>query len=104
MVSEDQGGQEVEFTAPLWEWGARDGWYFVTLDEDATAVVDERPRPPRGFGSVPVRATVGRTTWRTSVFPESASGRYVLPVKKAVRRAEGLEEDEPVTVHLEVLG
>jgi hypothetical protein len=87
----------------LWEWGARDSWYFVTLDEEASATVDERPRPPRGFGSVPVRVTVGTTTWRTSVFPESASGRYVLPVKKAVRRAEHLEEDEPVTVRLEVL-
>lgn len=100
-------GEEVEFTAPLWEWGARDSWYFVTLDEDSSEVVRERPRPPRGFGSIRVRATVGRTTWTTSIFPTSGTGSddgaYVLPVKKAVRVAEGIEEDDPVAVQLELL-
>ena len=47
--------------------------------------------PPRGFGSVRVEVTLGETTWRTSVFPEAASGCFVLPVKKAVRRAEGVD-------------
>ena len=100
-------GEQVGFTAPLWEWGARDSWYFVTLDEDSAQVVRERPRPPRGFGSIRVRATVGRTTWTTSIFPSSGAGSdeasYVLPVKRAVRVAEGLEEDEPVPVRLELL-
>ena len=96
-------GEQVEFMAPLWEWGARDSWFFVTLDEAACDVVAERPRPPRGFGSVRVRATVGSTTWTTSVFPSDAGEGYVLPVKKAVRLAEALEEDDPVRVRLELL-
>jgi Domain of unknown function (DUF1905) len=96
-------GESVEFTAPLWEWGARDSWYFVTLDEQASEVVEDAPGPPRGFGSRRVRVVVGATTWSTSVFPDSGSGRYVLPVKKAVRLAEQLEEGDPVTVLLEVL-
>ena len=58
---------------------------------------------PRGFGSVRVRATVGATSWTTSVFPDAARGAYVLPVKKAVRRAEGLDEGDPADVVLEVL-
>jgi hypothetical protein len=95
-------GEQVEFTAPLWEWGARDSWYFVTLDEEASEVVGERPPPGRGFGSVRVQVTVGATTWRTSVFPGD-DGRYVLPVKKAVRVAESIDEEDPVTVVLEVL-
>ena len=49
-----------------------------------------------------VRVTVGRTTWTTSVFPGD-DGRFVLPVKKAVRVAESIEEEDPVTVLLEVL-
>ena len=95
-------GEQVEFTAPLWEWGAIDSWYFVTLDEEDSEVVGERPPPGRGFGSVRVRVTVGRTTWTTSVFPGD-DGHYVLPVKKAVRVAESIEEEDPVTVLLEVL-
>ena len=50
-----------------------------------------------------VRATVGATTWTTSVFPDASRGAYVLPVKKAVRHAEGLGEGDPADVVLEVL-
>jgi Domain of unknown function (DUF1905) len=95
-------GEQVEFTAPLWEWGGRASRYFVTLDREASEVVGEAPRPPRGFGSVRVRATVGTTTWSTSVFPDSDSGGYVLPVKKAVRVAVAIDVDDPVAVLLEV--
>lgn len=97
-------GEDGRFTAELWRWdAAQDAWFFVTLPPDLSAVVRERPRPRRGFGSVRVEATVGGTTWRTSVFPDSTSGCYVLPVRKAVRRAEDLEEGEPVDVALTVL-
>ena len=56
----------------------------------------------RGFGSLRVRATVGTTTWDTSVFP-AASGSYLLPVKKQVRRQEGLEDGDVVDVRLQLL-
>jgi hypothetical protein len=95
--------EACRFSAALWRWQAQSGWFFVTLSEDASALVGERPRPPRGFGSVRVRATVGETSWTTSVFPDSESGRYVLPVKKAVRSAEDVDEGDTVDVILEVL-
>src|SRR4051812_11017779 len=93
----------TRFSAVLWEWEAQGGWFFVTLPPESSDLVRERPRPARGFGSVRVRATVGTTTWATSVFPDSKRGAYVLPVKRAVRAAEGLEEGEPADVTLEVL-
>jgi hypothetical protein len=34
---------------------------------------------------------VGTTSWTTSIFPGSGGGPYVLPVKRAVRRAEDLD-------------
>jgi len=99
------------FTAPLWQWQARDGWYFVTLPADvADDVADEvadgiadHARASSGFGAVRVRVTAGRSTWETSVFPDTTLGSYVLPVKKAVRNAESLTEGSDVDVHLEVL-
>ncbi|MFC7597313.1 DUF1905 domain-containing protein [Terrabacter sp. GCM10028922] len=93
----------LRFTADLWRWEAQSGWFFVTVDPDVSARIREVPRPPRGFGSVRVRATVGATTWTTSVFPDSTRGAYVLPVKKAVRRAERLDEGDPAEFALEVL-
>ena len=91
------------FTAPLWEWSAQDGWYFVTVPEGPSADIREVPRMPRGFGSVRVRATVGATTWSTSVFPDSKLGCYVLPVKMAVRAAEHIADGDDVEVAIEVL-
>jgi hypothetical protein len=95
--------QSCSFTAELWRWHSEGGWFFVTLTPDAAAAVRERPRPARGFGSVRVRATIGETSFQTSVFPDSQSGSYLLPVKKQVRRAEGCGEGDPVDVRLEIL-
>ena len=52
----------------------------------------------RGFGSAKVRVTIGDTSWSTSVFPHKQSGGWLLPVKAAVRKAEGLTEGDAVTV------
>lgn len=95
--------ERFRFSAVLWRAEAQDAWFFVTLPPEVADGVRRRPRPPRSFGSVRVEVTVGTSTWRTSVFPDTARGSYLLPVKKAVRAAEDLEEDEPVEVGLEVL-
>lgn len=98
---------ECRFTADLWRWDANDAWFFVTLSEEATDTVREHPVPPRGFGSVKVEVTLssdaGETTWRTSVFPDKSSGRFLLPVKAAVRRAHDLDEGDTLDLALEVL-
>ena len=93
----------LAFDSELWQWEAQDGWFFVTLPEDVSDDVRLTSGPPRGFGSVRVEASIGRTTWRTSVFPDKRSGCFVLPVKRAVRRAEDIEEGDVVRVELELL-
>lgn len=98
---------EVVFDAELWIWDARrDGsWTFVSLPVDASDEIRELTAGPRrGFGSVRVRVTVGGSTWRTSIFPDSGKGAYVLPVKRAVRVAEGLEAGDVTRVSVELLG
>lgn len=95
----------VDFDAELWEWDARraDSWTFVSLPVGASEEIRDVTGPRRGFGSVRVRVTVGATTWTTSVFPDKGRGVYVLPVKSAVRRAEGLGAGDVAAVSLEVL-
>ncbi|MFZ6005822.1 MAG: DUF1905 domain-containing protein [Actinomycetota bacterium] len=96
-----------QFTSPLWIWEAsgEGSWHFVTLPEDAAdeikAITDGAGR--RGFGSVRVEVTLAPTTWRTSIFPSKESGSYVLPVKKAVRNAAGVDEGDDVDVELVLL-
>ena len=95
---------EWEFTAPLWKWEGNAAWHFVTLPFDVTDEIDELTEGRRrGFGSVRVQVTVGARTWATSIFPDTKAGSFVLPVKKAVRTAEGLADGAPVAVELELL-
>jgi hypothetical protein len=100
-------GVEFVFDAELWRWEARSdaGWTFVSVPADASEEIRDlaASTAPRGFGAVRVEVQVGLTTWRTSVFPDAGRGVYVLPVKGAVRRAQGWELGGTATVHLRVL-
>ncbi len=93
------------FTTELWEMeSVMTAWVFVSLPAEASGVIRAVPRPPKpGFGSIRVTATLGGSTWPTSIFPDSKSGCYVLPVKKAVRTAEGVEIGDQVDVTVETL-
>jgi hypothetical protein len=96
----------VTFEAELWSWDARrgDSWTFVTLPPAvAEEIRDLSDKPRRGFGSVRVRVTVGRSTWSTSVFPASRDESYVLPIKRPVRTAEGLEVGDTAIVTVELV-
>jgi hypothetical protein len=100
---EPSAGHEWRFTVPLWRW--RDGsWHFVTVPQDVSDEVDQVVGDATGgFGSVRVEVTVGTTVWRTSLFPSTEQAAYVLPVKKAVRRAEGLVEGGAAHVTIRLL-
>ena len=95
----------IEFDSDVFRWDARveTSWYFTAVPQELSDDIRELPRPPRGFGSVRVRARVGGSEWTTSIFPGSGGSAYVLPLKKAVRDAESLVDGGPVTVRLEVL-
>lgn len=97
-------GIRYEFSAELWRWAARtENWVFVRLPDDVSADIADVPRPRAGFGAVKVEATIGGSRWRTSIFPESADGPYVLPVRKAVRDAEGIDVGDATRVGVETL-
>ncbi len=88
------------FTAALFRWDSEGAsWRFIRVPGDLAddiRIVAET----RGFGSIKVAATVGGTSWSTSLFPEKATDSYVLPVKQQVRNAEGLDDGDLVTVEL----
>ena len=53
-------------------------------------------------GAVRVQATIGETTWQTSIFPHSQSKAYILPVKADVRKKEKILVDNVVEVQLKI--
>ncbi len=91
----------MEFEAELWEHEGKGAWCFLTVPEEPSEDIRLSGAMPAGFGSFRVEVTVGETVWRTSVFP--ASECFVLPMKKAVRKAEAIEVGDVVAVSLDVL-
>jgi hypothetical protein len=92
------------FSACVWEWTGEASWFFVSVPEDDADDIEERfGRSAAGFGSIRVEVTIGSTTWRTSLFPSKEERTYLLPVKKSVRVAEGLEPGSVAAVDLEVV-
>lgn len=94
-----------QFRAKLWRWqGGKASWCFFTLPKRVATeirLVDAGPRRA-GFGALRVEATIGATSWHTSIFPSASHDSFLLPVKAAVRKAEKLGEDRSATIQLVV--
>jgi Domain of unknown function (DUF1905) len=91
-----------KFSGELWQYDGEAPWYFVTLPVEVSDNLRAEHGPAAtAFGSVKVSVTVGATRWATSLFPDKSRGSYLLPVKKSVRTAEGLEIGSMVEVQIE---
>jgi Domain of unknown function (DUF1905) len=92
------------FDAEVWEHIGSSAWFFVSLPEDVTDDIDERfEHLAAGFGSIRVEVTIGASTWKTSLFPDTKRGTFVLPVKKQVRTKEGLVEGSIAQISIQVV-
>ena len=92
---------ELEFSDAVFEWRGPAPYHFVWVPEDdAQEIQDVAAAITYGWGMIPVAVTIGGTTWTTSLWPKD--GRYVVPVKAHVRKAERLDEGETVAVRLAV--
>ena len=89
------------FTAEIVYWRGPAPFHFVPVPPaQATELHFVAPVVTYGWGAIPVRVRIGRTEFTTSLFPKD--GGYLVPVKDAVRRAEGLAVGDEVRVELAV--
>ncbi len=94
---------EYKIETVVWLYPSMAGWHFVTIPEDVSEDINHQFEDmKRGWGSIPVKARIGKTTWETSIFPDKKSKGYLLPIKKAVRKSEKISADEKVTLVLEI--
>ena len=91
----------IDFSGKIWFWKGPAPWYFVTVPEeqcrDLKAISGS---VTYGWGMIPVHARIGKTEWKTSLWPKDDS--YIVPIKASVRKAEKLEEGDTVTLRLGV--
>ncbi|MEL4503446.1 DUF1905 domain-containing protein [Luteococcus sp. H138] len=90
---------EFEFDAEVFEWRGPAPFHFVRVPDDvADDIKLVVAQVTYGWGMVPVTGRIGDTGFTTSLWPRE--GGYVVPLKDAVRRAEGIELDDRITVWL----
>jgi len=90
----------IEFTGDVFEWRGPAPFFYVAVpDAESAEVRAVASAVTYGWGMVPVTARIGATEWRTSLFPKE--GRYLVPLKDAVRKAEGIGAGDAVAVRLE---
>jgi hypothetical protein len=91
----------IEFSGKIFFWQGPAPFFFVTVPEaqsrDLKAISS---LVTYGWGVIPVQVRIGKTQWKTSLFPKD--GLYLVPIKASVRKAEELEEGDEVTITLEV--
>jgi hypothetical protein len=93
----------LEFSGEVWSWRGPSPFHFVTVPPEESAELQAMAAEVTyGWGMVPVEARIGSTAWTTSLFPKN--GGYVVPLKDLVRRAEGIDVGDRVTVRLAVEG
>jgi Domain of unknown function (DUF1905) len=91
----------LEFRGEIWFWRGPAPWHFITVPDDESRKLEATSRlVTYGWGMIPVCAQIGTTGWTTSLYPKD--GRYIVPVKAHVRKAERLEVGDTVTVRLTV--
>jgi hypothetical protein len=90
---------DFQFEGEIWFWRGPAPWYFVTVPDDHSRDIKAiSSSVTYGWGVIPVSVQIGKTTFKTSLFPKE--DRYLVPVKATVRKAEGIDEGDTVTVRL----
>jgi hypothetical protein len=89
----------------VWLWpGETAVWHFVYVDKKSSEDIRKKHnKSKRGFGSLQVIATIGKTKWKTSIFPQKKEGTYILPLKLEVRRKEDISEGDVLTYIIEII-
>ena len=79
------------------------GWHFAPIPKKQTSDINKRfASIKRGWGSLPVIVTLGKTSWETSIFPDKKSGTYLLPLKASVRKKEEIMSGDRINFSLDV--
>lgn len=89
---------EWEFEAELISWRGPAPYVFAPLPVDLSTEVKEAARGLMYWGQIPVIARIGGSEFDTAMWPKD--GRFLLPVKAAVQRAERIDVGDGVTARV----
>ena len=80
------------------------GWHFLIVPKKESGTIKEKyGRLAKGWGSLPVSVTIGKTIWKSSIFPDRRASSYLLPLKAKVRKAEDIWAGDTVSYAVKLL-
>lgn len=94
---------KIQEKTKIWKYnGETASWHFLTVSKTNSSIIREftKNNKRNGFGSIKVKAKIGKTEWKTSIFRDRG-GVYLLPLKKDVRSREELFDGDTVLVYLQ---
>lgn len=92
---------DATFTGKVVYWRGPSPFHFVPVPPaEAELIRVIAPMVTYGWGAIPARARIGGTVFTTSLFPRD--GGYLVPLKDAVRRAEGIAVGDTLTMELSI--
>lgn len=92
------------FESKLWRSEGPSGWHFVTLSVEMSEEIRSLYKDiSPGFGSIPVKVTLNKSKWETSVFYDTMAHAFLLPIKGVIRKKEKVKEDELLNVSIEIV-
>ncbi len=90
-----------EFSGTIFHWRGPAPYLFVAVPpKQSDEIRAVSGLVTYGWGVIPVHVRVGRTEWKTSLFPKD--GRYLVPIRMSAQKAEDLKEGDTVQIRLEV--
>lgn len=92
---------EFELEGPVVEWRGPAPFYFLQVSHEDSEDLKEAAKGVEYWGQVPVLVRLGDVEFRTALFPRE--GRYLVPLKVAVRRAVEVEPGQTVRLRLDVV-
>ncbi len=97
------GYRTYKMKAKVWLYSGEAAWHFITLPKKESDLIKDRfSGLTRGWGSLPVTVTIGKTSWKTSIFPDKKAGAYLLPLKADVRKKEEINAGDTVAFTIEI--
>lgn len=93
--------KEFRFKGIVEKFAIPAAWYFVLVPEEILKEVKVSKPKTIGRGFYPIYATLGKTTWRTSLLPmgnKTGSKRFFVALKAEVRKKEPLEVGQEISL------
>ncbi len=95
---------KFKMKARVWVYSGSAAWHFLTLPQKESSQIKRQfNEVSRGWGSLPVKATINKTSWNTSIFPDKKSNLYLLPLKADVRKKEDIKVKDNVEFLIEII-